>query len=317
MIRYILSLLILWLIAVSSYSQAQIAPSFDRNFGRYLTSNTPDEFWRVESVFNLCIRRDLSLRENMIRLFYPSRLPPSFDSDESCTSARWWIFWDIFRRLWVALLFIFFIFAGIQLVIRANDDEKRKAALMSMLYILYGWFLFLWSTWILWDVLNIANLQWSEQLADNLENNLFLQILTLLKWLAFFVAIVFLVVYGYRIMAATDQEEKLKTAKTGILNIIVALVAIKVIDYLYYIAQAQSFATDAANLILQVATVLWYIIGAMFMLSIFYLGFLLLTGRWEEETVTKAKNIVVTILLSALVIFLFLLIVYQVMREIG
>gem|GEM_PF-2402511 len=33
--------------------------------------------------------------------------------------------------------------AGIQLVLRANDDEKRKAALMSMLYILYGGFLFL------------------------------------------------------------------------------------------------------------------------------------------------------------------------------
>lgn len=317
MIRYIIGLFVVAMVAISSYSQAQIAPSFDRNFGRFLTSNTPDEFGRVENVFNLCIRRDLSLRENIIRLFYPSRLPPTFDADEWCASARWGIFRDIFRRLWVALLFIFFVMAWIQLVLRANDDEKRKAALMSMLYILYWGFLFLWSTWILGDVLSISNLQWSEQLADNLENNLFLQVLTLLKWLAFFVSIVFLVIYGYRIMAATDQEEKLKTAKTGILNIIIALVAIKVIDYLYYIAQAQSFATDAANIILQVATVLWYIIGAMFMLSIFYLGFLLLTGRWEEETVTKAKNIVVTILLSGLVIFLFLLIIYQVMREIG
>jgi type IV secretory pathway VirB2 component (pilin) len=317
MLRYIFGLVVVVLIAMSSYTQAQVAPSFDRNFGRYLTSDTPDEFGRVENVFNLCIRRDISLRENIIRLFYPSRLPPAFDIDEWCASARGWLFRDIFRRLWVALLFIFFIFAGIQLVIRANDDEARKKSLMSMLYILYGWFLFLWSTWILWDVLNIANLQGSEQLADNLENNLFLQILTLLKGLAFFVAIVFLVIYGYRIMAATDQEEKLKTAKTGILNIIISLVAIKVIDYLYYIASVPTFGSDAANLILQIATVLGYIIGAMFMLSIFYLGFLLLTGRWEEETVTKAKNIVVTILLSALVIFLFLLIIYQVMKEIG
>lgn len=317
MLRYVFGLLIVWLVAISSYSQAQIAPSFGQNFGRYLTSDTPDEFGRVENVFNLCIRRDLSLRENIIRLFYPSKLPPTFNVDEGCASARWGIFRDIFRRLWVALLFIFFIFAGIQLVIRANDDEARKKALMSMLYILFGWFLFLWSTWILGDVLNIANLQWSEQLWENLENNLFLQILTLLKWLAFFVAIVFLVFYGYRIMAATDQEEKLKTAKTWILNIIIALVAIKVIDYMYYIASVPTFGSDAANVIIQIATVLWYIIGAMFMLSIFYLGFLLLTGRGEEETVTKAKNIVVTILLSALVIFLFLLIIYQVMKEIG
>jgi len=82
MLRYIFGLLVVVFVAISSYSQAQIAPSFDRNFGRFLTSDTPDEFGRVENVFNLCIRRDISLRENIIRLFYPSRLPPAFDSDE-------------------------------------------------------------------------------------------------------------------------------------------------------------------------------------------------------------------------------------------
>jgi len=88
MLRYIFGFLVIAFISISSYSQAQIAPSFTQNFGRYLTSNTPDEFGRVENVFNLCIRRDLSLRENIIRLFYPSRLPPTFDVDEGCASAR-------------------------------------------------------------------------------------------------------------------------------------------------------------------------------------------------------------------------------------
>lgn len=293
-------------------TQAQVAPSFENNFARFLTDETPDEFGRVETVFSICVDRNLTLKQNIQNLFYPNPINPSM-----CSSSRGWFFWDIMRRLWVALLFIFFVVAGIQLVINAGDDEKRKKALTSMVYILYGWFLFLWSTWILWDVLNIGNLQWSEQFADRLENNLFLQVLTLLKWLAFFAAIVFLVVYGYRIMAATDQEDKLKSAKTGILNIVIALVAIKVIDYLFYIASTPAFGTDAANLILQIATVLWYIVGVVFMLSIFYLGFLLLTGRWEEDTVTKAKNIVTTIFLSGMVIFLFLLIVYQVLLEIG
>jgi len=82
MLRYVFGLVVVVLIAMSSYTQAQVAPSFDRSFGRYLTSNTPDEFGRVENVFNLCIRRDISLRENIIRLFYPSRLPPAFDIDE-------------------------------------------------------------------------------------------------------------------------------------------------------------------------------------------------------------------------------------------
>lgn len=88
MLRYVFGLLIVLLVGISSYSQAQIAPSFGQNFGRYLTSDTPDEFGRVENVFNLCIRRDLSLRENIIRLFYPSKLPPTFNVDEGCASAR-------------------------------------------------------------------------------------------------------------------------------------------------------------------------------------------------------------------------------------
>lgn len=313
-----LSLIIFLFLAtagLATVAYAQIAPSFQNNFGDYLVDDTPDEFGRVETVFNFngCISRDFSLRQNIQNLFYPNIINPSI----VCTSSRWWLFWDLFRSLGLILLFIYFVVAGISLVVNASDDEKRKKAMMSMLYILYGGLIFLWWTWILWEVLNIWALQWSEQFVDRLENRLFLQVLTLLKWLAFFAAIVFLVVYGYRIMAATDQEEKLKWAKTGILNVIISLVAIKVIDYLFYIATVPTFGTDAANFIIEVAKLLWYIIGATFMLSIFYLWFLLLTGRWEEDTITKVKNTAVTILLSALVIFLFLLIVYQVLQEIG
>jgi len=303
-------LVVLWLWWVQT--SAQIAPSFEQHFGQYLVDDSPDEFWRVETLFSICVDRNLTFKQNVQNLFYPNPINPSV-----CSSSRWWLFWDIFRRLWVALLFIFFVLAGVKLVMGADDEEKRKKSIMSMLYIFYGWFMFLASTWILGDVLNIGNIQWSEELFDRLENNLFLQVLTFLKGATFFIAIVLLTWYGYKIIAATDQEDKLKTAKTGILNIILALILIKVIDYVYYMASIPSFGSDAANFIIQIATLLGYIIGAVFMLSIFYLGFLLLTGRWEEDTVTKAKNIVITILLSALVLFLFLLIVYQVMQEIG
>lgn len=204
-----------------------------------------------------------------------------------------------------------------QLVISGSDEEKRTKALKSLLYIIYGWLLFLGSTWILGTVINIGWLQGSEEFVTKLQDWIFLQVLTLLKGLAFFAAIIFLVVYGYKMMAATDQEDKLKSAKTGIVNIVLSLVFIKVIDYLYYIASIPSFWSDAGNFIIEVAKMLWYIVGAAFMLSLFYLWFLLLTGRGEEETVTKVKHIAVTIVLSALVLFLFLLIIYQVLQEIG
>jgi hypothetical protein len=66
-----------------------------------------------------------------------------------------------------------------------------------------------------------------------------------LKAAAFFAAIIFMVYYGYRMMNSFDREERLKNARTGILNVIMALIFIKIIDYLYYIAQIGDFKNQA------------------------------------------------------------------------
>ncbi|HBB04819.1 TPA: hypothetical protein DCZ39_08280 [Patescibacteria group bacterium] len=49
-----------------------VAPSFNANFANYLTDTTPDKYGRVETVFNIGIDRNLSLMDNVKRLFYPS-----------------------------------------------------------------------------------------------------------------------------------------------------------------------------------------------------------------------------------------------------
>jgi amino acid permease len=50
-------------------------------------------------------------------------------------------------------------------------------------------------------------------------------------------------------------------------------------------------------------------------LALFYAGYLLITSSGKEESMKKAKSIIVNIFIIALVIFLFLLIVYQVFNE--
>ena len=112
-----------------------------------------------------------------------------------------------------------------------------------------------------------------------------------------------------------DYEDKVKTAGQGILRVILALIFIKVIDYVFVIAAQPDFASTAQDFIIQIATVLGYIFGAIAMIMVFYTGFLLLTSYGNEERVSKAKNVIITIVLSAIVIFLFLLIIYQVLRE--
>lgn len=47
-------------------------PSFNDSFGNYLTDTTPDRYGRVETVFDIGIDRNISLMDNVKRLFYPS-----------------------------------------------------------------------------------------------------------------------------------------------------------------------------------------------------------------------------------------------------
>jgi fructose-specific phosphotransferase system IIC component len=64
--------LIFMVVVVSGGVLYAAAPSFDRNFANYLTDDTPDRYGRVETVFDIGIDRDLSLMDNVKRLFYPS-----------------------------------------------------------------------------------------------------------------------------------------------------------------------------------------------------------------------------------------------------
>jgi hypothetical protein len=48
--------------------------------------------------------------------------------------------------------------------------------------------------------------------------------------------------YGVQFMKALEKEDAIKTARKGITNVLTALIFIKVIDFVYFIAQSGSFA---------------------------------------------------------------------------
>lgn len=74
--------------------------------------------------------------------------------------------------------------------------------------------------------------------------------------LAFFAAILMVVVYGFRIMASMDQSDKIKTLQKGLMNVFIALILIKVIDYVYYIAQSPDFGAKASTMVIDIAKIL-------------------------------------------------------------
>lgn len=289
------------------------APSFNDNFADYLTDSKPDANGNVETVFKLPIDRNKSLMENVRCLLYPNPSPyPWCD-----TASAGWFLWDAIRYAALILMFGYIVMVGINLLLYPKDAEKVKSNLKSLMYIWYWWFVLLWSTWILWTVLTIGSIQWSEYLVDKIQgwpNSLFFQILSFLKILAFFLAIVMMVILGFRIMAANDPDKSKKIAKS-IMNIILSLILIKVIDFFYYIAQSPQFAEKSASFIVDIAKILAYILWAALMIMIFYSWFLMVTDQWKEENFKKAKNIMISILLWWSVLFLFLLILYQVFSE--
>jgi len=57
-------------------------------------------------------------------------------------------------------------------------------------------------------------------------------------------------------MTALDSDEKLKKARSGVINVVLALIFIKIIDYLYIIAQAKEFKNKAIELLVEVSKVL-------------------------------------------------------------
>lgn len=302
---------LLWSIAFMMSFVSAAAPSFDKNFAKYLTDETPDQYWRVETIFSICVDKDKTIKENIRNLFFPNQVSPT----DNCWATAWGQLRDVVKALWFILLFVFLVMAWVKLILNAKDWAETKKAISSIIYILYWAFLLFWATWILGSVLNIDSLQNSTDLVNKVQNWLFFQILSFFKVFAFFAAIVMIAVYWFKMMSAMDQADKTKAAKTWITNVIIALIFIKIIDYVFYIAQASDFVSRAKEVILDVSKFLGYALWATFVVALLYAWFSMVTSGGKEETFKKAKWYIVNILISAVVIFLFLLVLYQIFNE--
>ena len=213
------------------------------------------------------------------------------------------------------VLILYIARAGIDMLTKANDESAQKKARKSFLYMVLGAFLIWGAVWILGTALKVGTVQGSQGLLTNLQNNLLFQVLAFLKGLAFFYAIIMFLYYGFQFMRAMEEEGKIKAARTGILNVITALVLIKVIDFIFYIAQQQDFGSRLQQFILNAARIGAYVLGAGMVLALIWGGVRYLTAQGDESKVKDAKNIITTIFFIVLIAFLFMLIVYQLISE--
>lgn len=247
--------------------------------------------------------------ESLKDIFYP----PIWDSDG-------WAIWNIIRNIGVGILVIMLIWAWWMIIRSAWNPEERTNSFKNIMYILYGAVILLWSTWILWTVLNISDFSWLIEGEDSILNKaeewLILQILGFMKAFAFFIAIALVTWYGWRLIFATGDEERIRSARTWLLNVMIALIFIKIIDFVYYIAQSWDVGSLAVDTIVNVAKFLWFIFGIAIFLSFLYVWFVFLTSSWNADRISRAWTLIKNIVVVMLTVMLFLLVVYQIFSEV-
>lgn len=265
-------------------------------------------WWGDERAYNIEeIKDDASLVDNLKELFYPE------DGDGGAL-------WDLLRYILAGVLVLLFVWTGAQLLFYANNEEEVQKNLMNLLYIIL-WSIIVFSLiWLLGDAINLATVSWlsgwEESIVQRAEGSIFLIALSAMKAIAFFVAVVFLVYFGYNMVTAFDASEKLAAAKKWIINVVIALLFIKVIDFLYFMALQSDLRDRAIDFIVQASKFLGYFIGIAVVILIMYAGFRMVTSVGDEEQVKKAQNTVRTIFVVFIVLMLFLLIIYQILNDV-
>lgn len=292
------------------FANTSPAPSFEKDFASKLTSSQADSQGRVERVFDVsCVKKENTLKDNVKCLFFPW---------SSLSGKSGGILWDIIKYVGVILVFSYIVYATIDLLFNAKKGENFKKALNNLLYILIWAAFFFGAMWLFGTVINLNTISTTHWLKENLisNNGILFFILSFLKGAAFFIAIIMIVVTGFKMMnpQAGESGDGKKLAK-NLINIIFALVGMKIVDFIYFIASQANFAAQMGEFIIQAAKFLAYLSGSVIVIMIIYSWYLLVVDGGKGENFKKAKNTLINIALGVVALFFFLFIIYQIFSE--
>ena len=278
-----------------------------------MVDGTEDHNGRSEKVFDIsCVSKTNTFKQNVECLFFPT--PTSAGSGAVAGG----YLRGIIKYVGYILVFVYLVMSAIRLVISGKKSENLKAELNNFLYIMIGAALFFWAVWLFSQVINLSAIDQTTGLKDNLVSNtgILFFVLTFLKWAAFFFAIVMIVITGFQMMNPSSGEEGWgKKLFKNLAAVIAALVGMKVVDFLYYIASQQDFTKRAGEFIIQIAKMLGYLSGSVIVIMIIYSGYLLVVDGGKWENFKKAKNTLINIVLAVGSLFLFLFVIYQIFSE--
>ncbi len=286
-----------------SLSFASKTPDFDREFLGKMTEAGKGEDMSIVDPSSLGnISKDKTVLENIQQLLYPWQNTNLF---------------NIIKNIALFAVILFIALEWIKLIIKGKNGEDITTAAKNLGYIAL-WALFIrWASWLFGKIFFMPQIttieKFSEQITDGKES-LGFEILSLLKGAAFFYAIIIIAYTGFKVIKAWDGE-KGKTIIKGMVNVLVALLIIKGVDYIYYIASEGNFVEKATDLIKNIAKIFGYLYGAAATWLVFFAWYALITDNGWGEWFKKAKNRLINLVVSWLVLFSFFLIIYQIFSE--
>ena len=297
--------IILWWFISSTASVEAVAPTYEENFSSEL-----GDYVLKSSKFNVDPNKK-SLKRNIVSLFYPVDLGTTWSEASKI--------YQIIRGITLWIMVIFFVRAWASLLLNKKPEDTRKN-LYSLLYILLWWIFVFWANRLFWDVFHFNSDQlttgeWLKWFTDTLIWKVFFVVLSAIKAAAFFLAIIMTVITWFKVMAAGEWEKGKKLVK-WLINVVVALLVIKWVDFVYYLAaDSSNFVANASNFIINIAKLFGYLYWVVTVIMVIVAWYLYITDGWSWSNFKKASNVLINILLSALVLFGFLLIVYQIFAE--
>lgn len=291
---------------IINQTDASNAPKYGDDFADDLTQK--EDKWVIDPISRFKVDKNKTLAQNVVLLFYPST------SDDGNA------IYKVIRDMTLWTMIAFFVWAWASILFNRKPEDVKKT-LRSLVYILIWWLFIYWANWIFGDVLNFhawdftASEKWWMEWVSDAAHKVFFVVLSALKGFAFFLSIIMIVITWFRVIAAWEWEKWKKLVK-WLINVVIGLLIIKWIDFIYYVAaDTQNFVKNAADLIINIAKIFAYIYWVITVIMVILAGYLYMTDGWSWSNFKKASNVLVNILLSALVLFAFLLILYQIFAE--
>lgn len=204
------------------------------------------------------------------------------------TITAWIKIIDWFRIVFSAILVLFIVYSGIQMVLSMwTDDDSLSKSKKSL------WYAIIWMIFVNFPIIIYNSIYWWDNLFLNVEwfKVLFQNLLTALQILIGWIA-VFILVYEWIKVITKHKDDALKNAKSKIRWVITGLIFLwfievwKIFLRSWEITQASWIFKSLANLVLYIS---WPVAIFFICLAWYYYIF----SNWDEDKTKKWKSIII------------------------